>query len=248
MGAWWHEARRGMKRTRTEVGSADAATDDDDDDDDGVTDLHAIAAVANDPTAAATILEERPDLTVDAVDSEGYPALMYAAKSGHHLFVQGLLEAGAAVDAHPQGPGGLTALAEACFYMNDYTNNPQKHPTFRSSDLESLLFEGYFSKLPRPDYVETIRLLLEAGADPNLRASLGEELEEQLSPLDLLFYESSTRKTGKVAARISELLKMHGADVTSRGPNQDLTAAETAHAMGFKAAAAILDPVGKGRD
>jgi ankyrin repeat protein len=228
-----------MKRQKVAV-AAVAANDDDDDDD--VTDLHTVAAMANDPTAPACVLKARPNLTVDTLDGEGYPALTYAAKSGHHLFVQGLLEVGATVDGRPQGPRGLTALAEACFWMNDFTNNPHNHPAFNVKD------EEYFGKLPKPDYAETVRLLLEAGADPNLRASLGGKLDEQLCPLDLLFFESSTRKTGKVATRIAELLKKHGADVTSRGPTQDLTAAETARAMGFKAAAAILDPIGKGRD
>ena len=88
---------------------------------------------------------------------------------------------------------------------------------------------------------------MERGADPNIRTTLSDADDEPLAPLNLLFFESSTRSTGKIAARIAGLLKTHGAEMPTRGP-YDLTPAETAHAMGFKAAAAVLDPVGKGKD
>ena len=120
----------------------------------GPTTLHTMATCANDVSAVAELLKGGPllgslwsachacadhpvssvchaddlDLEVDAVDAEGFTALTYAAKCGHHLFVQGLCEHGASIDLHPTGPGGLTPLSECCFYMNVYLNAPATAP------------------------------------------------------------------------------------------------------------------------
>lgn len=91
--------------------------------------------------------------------------MTYAAKCGHHLFVHGLCELGAMVDLAPPGPGGLTPLADACFHLNIYLNNPEAHPALEMAGQPE---DGeYFGQLPNPDYAETVRLLLEFGADPN---------------------------------------------------------------------------------
>lgn len=191
------------------------------------------------PLTTSFVTADDLDLEVDAVDYEGCTALTYAAKCGHHHFVRGLCEQGASVDVHPDGPGGLTPLAECCFYMNVYLNSPERHPAIEM--IASEQDEGeYFGSLPPPDYVETVRHLLDAGADPNFKAVLSELNEEPLSPLDLLFFEEATAATSKVATACAKLLVDGGADVLLRDETNQLMPHEKASAMGFKAAAALL--------
>eukprot|EP00966_Prymnesium_polylepis_P087481 2024232-Prymnesium_polylepis.1 len=70
-----------------------------------------MAMYANDANAVADLMKEDLNLEVDAADQEGFTALNYAAKCGHHHFVRALCELGASVDLRPDGPGGLTPLA-----------------------------------------------------------------------------------------------------------------------------------------
>ena len=168
-----------------------------------VSGLIGMARCANDPSVAGTF----PRHAVNQTDSEGYAPLIFAAQSGHHLMVESLLGLGAAVDQRPAG--SHSALGHACFFMAQYLGDPHRHPTARmlgraSPDSPEAKF---FRALPRPDYVETVRLLLDAGADANLMAPLVELDDDTLHPpLDLLFFGDSTPETDDLAAQIAELL------------------------------------------
>jgi len=212
----------------------------------GETALHTMALCANDEDAVAELMRDDLELEVDVADREGFTALTYAAKCGHSHFVRGLCEQGASVDLRPEGPGGLTPLAECCFYLNVYLNAPERHP---AAGMRPVAGEGgihgeggesYFASLPRADYVDTVRLLLEAGADPNAKACLSDENVEPLSPLDLLFFEAATAATSKPATACAQLLADAGADLLTRDDTNRLMPHEKASAMGFKAAAALL--------
>lgn len=170
---------------------------------------------------------------------------MVAAKSGHHLAVKGILEQGANVNLHAVNPDRHPALGIACFYMSEYTNKPHNHPASGIAERCSPAQAAYFRRLPSPDYVETVRELLRARADPNFRAAFSDEDDELLCPLKLLFFEARTAKTGTVAARITELLVASGANGAVRSGPHGLTAAETGKAMGFDEAAALLDANGR---
>jgi ankyrin repeat protein len=192
--------------------------------------LHDVAQYTNDLWGVSRVLEQNPDIDVDAADVDGFTALSYAASCGHHIVVRALCELGASVDLPS---GNMTPLIDACFHLNVYLNSPAEHPAADTPDEDD---EDSEPAAPDHDYAETVRFLLLNGANPNAQLSMGDNL---LSPLDVLWLEEATASTALIASKCAQHLVLAGADLSTRDPN-GMRPHDKASAMGFKAAAAVM--------
>ena len=135
------------------------------------------------------LLEHGAD--VDARTTTGYTALLLAAREGYQEITQALLEAGANVNAAAED--GTTALVIATIrrhttyaeWLLDRGADPNLGPGFTPlhwaagewdtelNDLSNGVAEGnqwsVFGGLHAPDRLRVVRLLLDHGADPNIR-------------------------------------------------------------------------------
>ena len=108
--------------------------------------------------------------TSDAVDAEGYTALMRAASEGDLEQVELLLQQGADVNA--QSYSGYTALMLAV--AGNYGGIAQR-VIEQGADLNTQTEKGYTALMlaAAEGYIELVRGLVERGADVNIKAASG---------------------------------------------------------------------------
>lgn len=173
------------------------------------------ASAAGDGETVRRLLGDDPDLAREYTD-EGWTALHLAATPEIAAM---LLDAGADINARNRhkfaGPGN-SPLSAAVYQQR---NEVIRLLIERGADLNQGDNAGFtpLHLAIANGYVESARMLLEAGANPNARTgSVGGKQWANKTPLELLSVEDRTGEGGakiapEVDAEIAALLRQHGA-------------------------------------